>query len=57
MSDGQVTDPVHPIASHELAARRKQAAPGIHDAFQASSRQAFASVIASDALGEGDGAH
>lgn len=51
-----MTDPVYPIASHQLAARRKQAAPEIHDAFQAFSRQAFAAVIALDALGEGDGA-
>jgi AhpD family alkylhydroperoxidase len=33
---------VYPIATRELADRRKQAAPEIHDAFQAFSRQAFA---------------
>ena len=35
-------DSMYPTATKELAARRKQAAPEIHDAFQAFSRQAFA---------------
>ncbi len=35
-------DSVYPIATTELTARRKQAAPEIHDAFVAFSRQAFA---------------
>ena len=35
-------DSVYPIATRELATRRKEAAPAIHDAFQAFSRQAFA---------------
>ena len=35
--------PVYPPASAEVAARRKQLAPGIHDAFQEFSRQVFAS--------------
>lgn len=33
---------VYPAASTELATRRKQAAPDIHDAFQGFSRQVFA---------------
>jgi AhpD family alkylhydroperoxidase len=37
-----VPESVYPIATRELAARRKEAAPEIHDAFQAFSRQAFA---------------
>jgi AhpD family alkylhydroperoxidase len=37
-----VPDSLYPIASNELRARRKQAAPEIHDAFQTFSRQAFA---------------
>jgi AhpD family alkylhydroperoxidase len=37
-----VPDSIYPIASRELAARRKQAAPETHDAFQAFSRQVFA---------------
>jgi AhpD family alkylhydroperoxidase len=37
-----VPDSVYPTATRELAARRKQAAPEIHDAFQAFSRQVFA---------------
>jgi AhpD family alkylhydroperoxidase len=40
--EAHVPDPVYPPATKELAARRKQAAPEIHDAFQAFSRQAFA---------------
>ncbi len=35
-------DSVYPRATSELTMRRKQAAPEIHDAFQAFSRQAFA---------------
>jgi AhpD family alkylhydroperoxidase len=35
-------DSVYPIASKELTERRKHAAPEIHDAFLAFSRQAFA---------------
>lgn len=35
-------DSVYPITTRELAARRKQAAPEMHDAFQAFSRQVFA---------------
>ena len=35
-------DSVYPIATRELTTRRKQAAPEIHDAFVAFSRQAFA---------------
>jgi len=34
--------PVYPPASAEVAARRKQLAPGIHDAFQEFSRRVFA---------------
>jgi AhpD family alkylhydroperoxidase len=37
-----VPDSVYPITTRELAARRKQAAPEMHDAFQAFSRQVFA---------------
>jgi AhpD family alkylhydroperoxidase len=37
-----VPDSVYPVATRELAARRKEAAPEIHDAFQAFSRQVFA---------------
>lgn len=33
---------VYPIATSELAGRRKQAAPDTHDAFQAFSKQVFA---------------
>ena len=35
-------DTMYPIATRELATRREQAAPEIHDAFQAFSRQVFA---------------
>ena len=35
-------DSIYPIASRELAERRKQAAPETHEAFQAFSRQVFA---------------
>jgi len=35
-------DSVYPVATRELATRRKEAAPDIHDAFQAFSRQVFA---------------
>lgn len=35
-------DSIYPSATRELAQRRKDAAPEIHDAFQAFSRQAFA---------------
>lgn len=35
-------DSVYPTATTELTTRRKQAAPEIHDAFQAFSRQVFA---------------
>ena len=37
-----VSHSVYPEASKELAARRAQAAPATHDAFQAFSRQVFA---------------
>ncbi len=37
-----MADSIYPIASRELAGRRKQAAPKTHDAFQAFSRQVFA---------------
>jgi AhpD family alkylhydroperoxidase len=37
-----VLDSVYPVATRELATRRKEAAPEIHDAFQAFSRQVFA---------------
>jgi alkylhydroperoxidase/carboxymuconolactone decarboxylase family protein YurZ len=37
-----VANSVYPIATRELTARRKKAAPEIHDAFQAFSREAFA---------------
>jgi AhpD family alkylhydroperoxidase len=37
-----VANSVYPIATRELTTRRKKAAPEIHDAFQAFSRQAFA---------------
>ncbi len=37
-----MSDSVYPAATRELAARRMQAAPEIHDAFQAFSRQVFA---------------
>jgi AhpD family alkylhydroperoxidase len=40
--EDDVPDSVYPIATRELAARRKEAAPEIHDAFQAFSRQVFA---------------
>lgn len=35
-------DSVYPAATRELATRRKQAAPEIHDAFDAFSKQVFA---------------
>lgn len=35
-------DSVYPVATRELATRRKEAAPEIHDAFQSFSRQVFA---------------
>jgi AhpD family alkylhydroperoxidase len=35
-------DTVYPVATRELSARRKEAAPEIHDAFQAFSKQVFA---------------
>ena len=35
-------DSMYPIATRELATRRDQAAPEIHDAFRAFSRQVFA---------------
>jgi AhpD family alkylhydroperoxidase len=37
-----MTQPVYPPATAEIAERRKQLAPGIHDAFQEFSRQVFA---------------
>jgi AhpD family alkylhydroperoxidase len=37
-----VPDSVYPVTTRELTERRKQAAPEIHEAFQAFSRQAFA---------------
>jgi AhpD family alkylhydroperoxidase len=37
-----VPDSVYPVATRELATRRKEAAPEIDDAFQAFSRQVFA---------------
>jgi AhpD family alkylhydroperoxidase len=37
-----VPDSVYPVATRSLTTRRKEAAPEIHDAFQAFSRQAFA---------------
>lgn len=37
-----MSKPVYPPASAEIAARRKQLAPAIHDAFQEFSRQVFA---------------
>jgi AhpD family alkylhydroperoxidase len=37
-----VANSVYPIATRELTAQRKKAAPEIHDAFQAFSREAFA---------------
>jgi len=37
-----MTEPVYPQADGELAERRKQLAPGTHDAFQEFSRQVFA---------------
>jgi AhpD family alkylhydroperoxidase len=39
---------VYPDATRELAARRKQAAPEIHEAFQAFSQQAFAAGALSE---------
>jgi AhpD family alkylhydroperoxidase len=36
-----MTQPVYPPATAEIAERRKQLAPGIHDAFQEFSRQVF----------------
>ncbi|MEX2194236.1 MAG: carboxymuconolactone decarboxylase family protein [Thermoleophilaceae bacterium] len=37
-----MTQPLYPPANAETAERRKQLAPGIHDAFQEFSRQVFA---------------
>jgi AhpD family alkylhydroperoxidase len=37
-----MTEPLYPHASAHLAERRKQLAPGIHDAFREFSRQVFA---------------
>jgi alkylhydroperoxidase/carboxymuconolactone decarboxylase family protein YurZ len=37
-----MTQPLHPTASAELGERRKELAPGTHDAFQEFSRQVFA---------------
>lgn len=37
-----MTQPLYPPASAEIAERRKQLAPGVHDAFQEFSRQVFA---------------
>jgi AhpD family alkylhydroperoxidase len=36
------TQPIYPTASAQIADRRKQLAPGVHDAFQEFSRQVFA---------------
>jgi AhpD family alkylhydroperoxidase len=40
--EAHVPDSTYPVTSRELAERRKEAAPAIHDAFQAFSRQVFA---------------
>jgi len=40
--EDEMPDSVYPAATRELATRRKEAAPDIHDAFQAFSRQVFA---------------
>src|SRR3954451_4814801 len=40
--EDEVPDSVYPVATRELATRRKEAAPEIHDAFQAFSRRVFA---------------
>jgi AhpD family alkylhydroperoxidase len=40
--EDEVPDSVYPVATRELATRRKEAAPEIHEAFQAFSRQVFA---------------
>jgi AhpD family alkylhydroperoxidase len=37
-----MTQPLYPPANAQIAQRRKQLAPGIHDAFQEFSRQVFA---------------
>jgi AhpD family alkylhydroperoxidase len=37
-----MTQPIYPTASAQIADRRKQLAPGVHDAFQEFSRQVFA---------------
>jgi alkylhydroperoxidase/carboxymuconolactone decarboxylase family protein YurZ len=37
-----MTQPVYPPANAQIAQRRKQLAPGIHDAFEEFSRQVFA---------------
>jgi AhpD family alkylhydroperoxidase len=37
-----MTEPVYPPANAQIAQRRKQLAPGIHDAFHEFSRQVFA---------------
>lgn len=37
-----MNDSMYPKASREIAEQRKQLAPGIHDAFQAFSKQVFA---------------
>lgn len=37
-----MSETLYPTATREIAIRRKEAAPEIHDAFQAFSRQAFA---------------
>jgi AhpD family alkylhydroperoxidase len=39
---GPMTQPLYPPANAQIAQRRKQLAPGIHDAFQEFSRQVFA---------------
>src|SRR5947208_4878641 len=40
--EDEVPDSVYPVATRELATRRKEAAPEIHDAFESFSRQVFA---------------
>jgi AhpD family alkylhydroperoxidase len=40
--EDHMPESVYPITTRELAKRRKDAAPEIHDAFQAFSKQAFA---------------
>jgi AhpD family alkylhydroperoxidase len=37
-----MAEPVYPVATSELAKRRKELAPATHDAFQAFSKQVFA---------------